>query len=80
MSSQIPLCLPNQLTQPFNQTPHKNMLNLNLYDWPLEPQQSSSRASPRQWQHLLRLLKEDQLDQSMRQSGPFFRWTSGHPL
>ena len=49
--------------------------------------QSRSRASLRQWQQGLRLLKEDQPDQSMRQSGPFLqngvsliRWTSGHPL
>ena len=28
-------------------------------------------ASLRQWQHELRLLKEDQPDQCMRQSGPF---------
>ena len=46
-----------------------------------------SRASLRQWQKELRLLKEDQPDQSMRRSGPFLqsgasliRWTSGHPL
>ena len=45
------------------------------------------RASLRQWQHELRLLKEDQPDLSMRQSGPFLqsgasviRWTSGHHL
>ena len=43
--------------------------------------------SLRQWQHALRLLKEDQPDQSMRQSGPFLqsgasviRWTLGHHL
>ena len=29
MSSQIPLSLPNLLTQPFNQTPHSNLSNLN---------------------------------------------------
>ena len=90
MSSQILLSLPNLpnlLTQPFNQIPHRNLTNLNLYAWPLEPQQSRSRASLRQWQHELRLLKEDQPDQSMKQSGPFLqsgasviRWISGHPL
>ena len=84
MSSQIPLSLPNLLTQPFNQIPHRNLTNLNLHGWLLEPQQSRSRASLRQWQQGLRLLKEDQPDQSMRQSGPFLqsgasliRWTSG---
>ena len=50
-------------------------------------QQSRSRASLRQWQQELRLLKGDPPGQSMRQSGPFLqsgasliRWTSGHPL
>ena len=87
---QIPLSLPNLpnlLTQPFNQIAHRNLTNLNLHAWLLEPQQSRSRASLRQWQRELRLLKEDQPDQSRRQSGPFLqsgasqiRWTSGHPL
>ena len=82
MSSQIPLILPNLLTQPFSQIPHRNLTNLNLNAW-----QSRNRASLRQWQQELRLLKEDQPDQPMRQSGPFLqsgasliRWTSGHPL
>ena len=86
MSSHIPLCLPNLLTEPFNQTPHRNLSNLNLHAWLLEPQQSRSGASLRQWQHESRFLKEDQPDQSMKQSGPFLqsgdsviRWTSGHP-
>ena len=62
ISSQIPLCLPNLpnlLSQPFNQVLHRNLSNLNLHAWLLEPQQSRSRASLRQWQHELRLLKED---------------------
>ena len=90
MSSQVPLSLPklpNLLTQPFNQIPHRNLTNLNLRARLLEPQKSRSRVSLRQWQQELRLLKEDQPDQSMRQSGPFLqtgasliRWTSGHPL
>ena len=73
MSSQVPLSLPNlpnMLTQPFNQIPHRN---LNLHAWFLEPQRSKNRASLRQWQQELRLLKEDQPDQSMRQSGPFLQ-------
>ena len=90
MSSQVPLTLPNLpnlLTQPFNQIPHRNLTNLNLHAWLLEPQKSKNRASLRQWQQELRLLKEDLPDQSMRQSGPFLqsgasliRWTSGHHL
>ena len=90
MSSQIPLLfpqLPNLLTQPFNQTPHRSLLNLNLHAWLLEPQLSRNKGSLRQWQQELRLLKEDQPAQSMRQSEPFLqngasliRWTSGHHL
>ena len=90
MSSQIPLCLPNLpnlVSQPINQTLHRNLSNLNIHAWLLEPQQSRSRDSLRQWQHELRLLKEDQPDPSMRQSRPFLqsgalviRWTSGHRL
>ena len=63
MSSQIPLCLPNLpnlISQPFHQTQHRNLSNLNLHAWLLEPQQSRSGASLRQWQHELRLLKADQ--------------------
>ena len=40
MSSQIPLCppsLPNLVSQPFNQTLHRNLANLNLHAWLLEP-------------------------------------------
>ena len=73
MSIQIPLSLPNLLTQPFNQIPHRNLTSLNLHAWLLEPQQSRSRASLRQWQQELRLLKEDQPDQSMRQGGHFYK-------
>ena len=69
ISSQIPLCLPNLpnlVPQPFNQTLHRNLSNLNLHAWLLEPQQSRSRGSLRQWQHELRLLREDQPVLSMR--------------
>ena len=86
MFPQIPLCLSN-LVKPFNQTLHRSLSNLNLHAWLQEPQHSRSRASLMQWQHELRLLKEDQPDQSMRQSEPFLqsgasviRWTSGHHL
>ena len=76
MSSQIPLMLPNLpnlLMQPFNEIPHRNLTSQNLHAWLLEPQQSRSRPSLMQWQQELRLLKEDQPDQSMRQSGPFLK-------
>ena len=90
MSSQIALSLPNLpnlLTQPFNQIPHRNLTDLNLHAWLLEPQQSRSKASLRQWRHELKLLRGDLPDQSMKQNGPFLqsgasliRWTSGRPL
>ena len=60
LSSQIPLSLPNLLTQPFNQIPHRNLTNLNLHAWLLEPQQSKNRASLRQWRQELRPLRGDQ--------------------
>ena len=87
LSSQIPLCLPNHpdlVTQPFNKARHRNLTNLNLHAWLLEPRLSRSKGSLAQWRHELRLLKEVQPEQSMRQSGPFLsdgvnqvRWTSG---
>ena len=40
-----PAHLPNLLTQPFNQIPHRNLTNLNLHAWLLKPQQSRNRAS-----------------------------------
>ena len=46
---------------------------LNLHAWLLEPQQLRSRASLKRWQQELKLLKGDQPDQSMRQSGPFLQ-------
>ena len=88
MSSQISLCLPkwpNLLTQPFNQTPHKNQSNLNLYAWPLVAQKSRNQrfteAVP------ARIEAPQSLDQiSLKRSGPFLhsgasviRWTSQLP-
>ena len=55
------------LTQPFNQTRHRN-----LHAWLLESQQSRSRASLGQWQCKFRLLENDQPDQFMRPSAPFY--------
>ena len=87
LSSQIPLCLPNHpdlVTHPFNKARHRDLTNLNLHAWLLEPRQSRSKGYLVQWRHKLRLLKEVQPEQSMRQSGPFLsdcvkrvRWTSG---
>ena len=90
LSSQILLCLPNHhdlVTQPFNKARHRDLTSLNLHAWLLEPRQSRSKGSLAQWRYELKLLKDDQPDQSMRQSGPFLldgvkqvRRTSGHHL
>ena len=90
MSVHIPLLLPqvaNLLTQPFNLCPHRDLLNLNLHAWLLEPLPSSKQVSLQKWQQELRLLKDALPEPSMSQSGPFLsdgarriRWTSGLPL
>ena len=49
MSSQIPWYLSNLVSQPFNQTPHRNLSKLDLHTWLLEPQQCRG-GSLRQWQ------------------------------
>ena len=55
--------------------PSQKCDNLNLHAWLVEPQQSKSRASLRQGQQKLRILKEDQPDQSMRQDlGHIYKW------
>ena len=77
MSSQISLSLPNLpnlLTQPFNQTPYRNLPNLNLHAWLLEPQQLKNRASLRQWHRKLRLHKGDQPDLSEAKWTIFTKW------
>ena len=57
---------PAVLTQPVNTAlqsdPSQESDNLNLHAGLLEPHQSRSRASLKQWQQELRLLKEDQPD------------------
>ena len=89
MSSKIPLSLPNLpnlLTQPFNQIPHRNLTSLNLDARLLEPQHSRSRASLRRWQQELRLLKRGstrsvyEAKWTIVTSGAsLIRWTSGYP-
>ena len=90
MSVQIPLSLPkvkNLLTQPFNQCPHRDLFNLNVHAWLLEPQPFNRQDSLAKWQHELKLLRDAQPELSTSQSGLFFsdgvrriRWTSGLPL
>ena len=84
MSVQIPLSLPrvkNLLTQPFNQCPHRDLFNLNLHAWLLEPQPFNRQDSLRKWHHELKLLavflrwsKENKVDfraPSIRQIADF---------
>ena len=85
MSRQIPLCLPNLTNQLVQPDPSQESV---------KPECLAPRASAIKKQGFsetvaapLRLLKEDQPDQSMRQSGPFLqssatviRWTSRQPL
>ena len=90
LSVQIPFSLPlkkDLVTQPFNGLPHRDLSNLNLHAWLLEPPSFKDKGSLARWQHELRLLRDSQPDQFTSQSGPFLssgvsqtRWTSGRPL
>ena len=88
VSSNCPLPqVTNLLTQPFNQCPHRDLLNLNLHAWLLEPLPSSKQGSLQKWQQELRLLRDAQPEPFMSQSGTFLsdgvrkiRWTSDLPL
>ena len=71
MSTEVPLCLPlypDLLTQPFNQVPHNSLDNLNPHAWLLEPLMPENKAFLRQWRNGLRLLRDAQLEPSMKQS------------
>ena len=74
MSVQIPFSLPkvgNLLTQLFNQLPHRDLHNLYLHAWLLEPQLFNKQDSLTKWQQELKLLRNAQPELSMSQSGPF---------
>ena len=71
LSMQIPLSLPLQrdlVTQPFNGLVHRNINNLNLHAWLLEPRPSRSRDSLTRWQQELKLLRGCQPEQCTNQS------------
>ena len=77
----------NLVTQPFNGVFHRNLSNLNLHAWLLEPVPSRNKVSLRKWQQELRLLRDFQPEPCTSQSGPFLsngvtqiRWTTGRPL
>ena len=71
LSARVPLCLPHHpdlVTQPFNKARHRDLTNLNLHAWLLEPRQSRSRGSLAQWHQELRRLKDVQPEQSTKRS------------
>ena len=72
---QITRSLPNLLTKHFNQIPHRNLTNLNIHAWHLEPHLLRSRVDLKHWQQELRLPKKDKPDQCMRLSGPVSKGT-----
>ena len=90
LSVQIPFVLPLQpdLTiQSFNGQPHRDLKNLNLHAWVLEPPLFKHKGSLTKWQQELRLLRGYQQEQSTSPSGPFLsngasltRWSLGRPL
>ena len=90
LSVQIPFMLPLQkdlVTQPFNGLCHRNLKNLNLNDWLLEPPSYKNKCSLTKWQQELRLFRDFQPEPYTNQSGQFLsnggsqmRWISGHPL
>ena len=64
-----------------NGLPHRDLKNLNLLAWLLEPLSFKNRGSLAKWQEELRFLRDYQQEQSTNQmvQGQT-RWTSGHPL
>ena len=90
LSTQIPFQLPllrDLVTQPVNGLLHRNLTNLNLHAWLLEPPSFRNKDSLMKWQQELRLLREVQPEPFINRSGPFLlngathiRWTSGRPL
>ena len=74
LSVQITFSLPRQrdlVTQPFSGIPHRDLSNLNLHSWLLEPPSFKGKDSLAKWQHKLRHLRDFQPEQSTSQSGPF---------
>ena len=90
LSVPIPFQLPLQrdlVTQPFNGLVHRNLSNLNLHAWLLEPLPFRNKGSLTKWQKELRLLRDCQPEPCTSRSGPYLsngvthtRWTSGRPL
>ena len=63
--SQIPLCLPHHsdlVTQPFNKACHRDLTNLNLHAWLLEPRQSRRTVYEAKWSIFVRWCETSQVD------------------
>ena len=61
LSVQIPFSLLRQrdlVTQPFSGIPHRDLSNLNLHAWLLEPPSFKEKDSLAKWQHELRHLRD----------------------
>ena len=74
LSVQILFQLPLQkdlVTQRVNGLLHRNLTNLNLHAWLLEPRSFRNKVSLMKWQQELRLLREVQPEPFINRSGPF---------
>ena len=72
LSVQIPFTLPlvkDLVTQLFHGLVHRNLSNLNLHAWLLEPLPSTNKVSLMRWPKELRLLRESQPEPCTSQSG-----------
>ena len=59
------------VTQPFDGLLHRNLRNLNLRAWLLEPLPFRNKGSLKKWQQELKLLTDSQPEPFTNQSGPF---------
>ena len=67
LSSEVPFCnssQPNLITQLFNGALHKDLVNLNIHFWLLEPCQSRSNTSLTKCKQELKFLRDAQPEQS----------------
>ena len=79
LSVQIPFSLPllrDLVTQPFNGLLHRNLSNLNLHAWLLEPLPSGNTVSLMKWQQELMLLRESQPESKWA----IFKWRESHKV
>ena len=84
LSVQIPFQLPlrkDLVTQPLNGLLHKNLANLNLHVWLLEPRAFRNKGSLMKWQQELRLLREAQPEPFISQKWTvFLKWCDSYKV